>query len=66
MSLEMDREKFYKTIYDDELNDYINGNFIANIRKKNLEKEEQDVLNMSLIIDYYLHKYKIENNNFLG
>ena len=62
MSLEMDREKFYKTIYDDELNDYINGNFIANIRKKNLEKEEQDVLNMSLIIDYYLHKYKIENN----
>lgn len=62
MSLEMDREKFYKTIYDDELNNYINGNFIANIRKKNLEKEEQDVLNMSLIIDYYLHKYKIENN----
>ena len=62
MSLEMDREKFYKTIYDDELNDYINGNFIANIRKKNLEKEEQDVVNMSLIIDYYLHKYKIENN----
>lgn len=62
MSLEMDREKFYKTIYEDELNDYINGNFIANIRKNNLEKEEQDVVNMSLIIDYYLHKYKIENN----
>ena len=62
MSFEMERENFYKTIYDDELNDYINGNFIANIRKKNLEKEEQDVLNMSLIIDYYLHKYKIENN----
>ena len=62
MSLEMDREKFYKTIYDDELNDYINGNFIANIRKNNLDKEEQDVINMSLIIDYYLHKYKIENN----
>lgn len=62
MSFEMDREKFYKTIYDDELNDYINGNFIANIRKKNLEKDEQDVVNMSLTIDYYLHKYNIENN----
>ena len=62
MSFEMDREKFYKTIYDDELNHYINSNFIANIRKINLEKDEQDVLNMSLIIDYYLHKYKIKNN----
>tara|TARA_B110000444_G_scaffold114550_1_gene107981 strand:- start:40 stop:618 length:579 start_codon:yes stop_codon:yes gene_type:complete len=62
MSFEMDREKFYKTIYDDELNDYINGNFIANIRKKNLEKDEQDVLNMSLTIDYYLHKYNIKND----
>jgi len=62
MSFEIDREKFYKTIYDDELNDYINSNFIANIRKINLEKDEQDVLNMSLIIDYYFHKYKIQNN----
>ena len=43
MSLEMDREKFYKTIYDDELNNYINGNFIANIRKKNLETETASV-----------------------
>ena len=58
----MDRAKFYKTIYDDELNHYINGNFIANIRKNNLDKEEQDVINMSLIIDYYLHKYNIQNN----
>mgnify|MGYP001236020249 CR=1 FL=1 len=62
MSLEIDREEFYKTIYDDELNEYINGNFIANIRKKNLEKDEQYDVNMSLIIDYHLHKYKIENN----
>jgi hypothetical protein len=62
MSFEMDRAKFYKTIYDDELNHYINGNFIANIRKNNLDKEEQDVINMSLIIDYYLHKYNIQNN----
>jgi hypothetical protein len=62
MLFEMDRAKFYKTIYDDELNHYINGNFIANIRKNNLDKEEQDVINMSLIIDYYLHKYNIQNN----
>lgn len=62
MSFEMERENFYKTIYDDELNDYINGNFIANIKKKNLEKEEQDIINMSLTIDYYLHKYNIKND----
>lgn len=58
----MERNLFYQTIYDGELNDYITGNFIANIRKKNLENEEQDALNMSLIIDYHLHKYNIENN----
>ena len=62
MSFEMERKQFYDTIYDDELNNYINGNFIANIKKKNLEKEEQDVVNMSIIIDYHFHKYNIENN----
>lgn len=62
MSFEIERKQFYDTIYDDELNDYINGNFIVNIKKKNLEKEEQDVVNMSIIIDYHFHKYNIKNN----
>ena len=62
MSFEVERKQFYDTIYDDELNDYINGDFIANIKKKNLEKEEQDIINMSITIDYYFHKYNIENN----
>lgn len=62
MSFEMERKQFYDTIYDDELNNYINGNFIANIKKKNLEKEEQETINMSIIIDYHLDKYNIENN----
>lgn len=62
MSFEMERRQFYDTIYDDELNNYINGNFIANIKKKNLKKEEQDLVNMSIIIDYHFHKYNIENN----
>lgn len=62
MSFEMERKQFYDTIYDDEFNDYINGNFIANIKKKNLEKEEQETINMSIIIDYHFHKYNIENN----
>ena len=62
MSFEMERKQFYDTIYDDELNNYINGNFIANIKKKNLEKEEQETINMSIIIDYHFHKYNIENN----
>lgn len=63
MSFEMERKQFYNTIYDDELNDYINGNFIANIKKKNLEKEEQETINMSIIIDYHFDKYNIEKSN---
>ena len=63
MSFEMERKHFYDTIYDDELNDYINGNFIANIKKKNLEKEEQETINMSIIIDYHFDKYNIEKSN---
>lgn len=63
MSFEMERKQFYDTIYDDELNDYINGNFIANIKKKNLEKEEQETINMSIIIDYHFDKYNIEKSN---
>lgn len=63
MSFEIERKDFYDTIYDDELNDYINGNFIVNIKKKNLEKEEQETVNMSLIIDYHFDKYNIEKKN---
>ena len=63
MSFEIERKDFYDTIYDDELNDYINGNFIVNIKKKNLEKEEQETVNMSIIIDYHFDKYNIEKNN---
>ena len=63
MSFEMERKQFYNTIYDDELNNYINGNFIANIKKKNLEKEEQETINMSIIIDYHFDKYNIEKSN---
>lgn len=59
----MERKQFYETIYDDELNDYINGNFIANIKKKNLEKEEQESINMSIIVDYHFDKYNIEKSN---
>lgn len=63
MSFEMERKHFYDTIYDDELNDYINGNFIANIKKKNLKEEEQQTVNMSIIIDYHFDKYNIEKTN---
>jgi len=63
MSFEMERKQFYETIYDDQLNDYINGNFIANIKKKNLEKEEQETINMSIIVDYHFDKYNIEKSN---
>lgn len=42
MSFEMERKQFYDTIYDDELNDYINGNFIANIKKKNLKRRTRN------------------------
>tara|TARA_B110001450_G_scaffold206564_1_gene196718 strand:- start:7455 stop:8033 length:579 start_codon:yes stop_codon:yes gene_type:complete len=62
MSTEKDIAELYNTIHDDDLNDYINGNFIANIKKKGLESDEQDKLNMSIIIDYHINKYNIENS----
>ena len=55
MSTEKDIAELYNTIHDDDLNDYINGNFIANIKKKGLESDEQDKLNMSIIIDYHIN-----------
>jgi len=63
MSSETDMNKFYETIYDEDLNDYIDGNYIVNIKKKNLTKKEEESMNMSLIIDYHFNKYNIENTN---
>tara|TARA_B110000858_G_scaffold91225_1_gene105393 strand:+ start:1558 stop:2136 length:579 start_codon:yes stop_codon:yes gene_type:complete len=62
MSTQTDIIELYNTIYDDDLNDYINGNFIVNIKKKGLENDEQDKLNMSVIIDYHMNKNNIENS----
>ena len=62
MSTQTDIIELYNTIYDDDLNDYINGNFIVNIKKKGLENDEQDKLNMSIIIDYHMNKNNIENS----
>lgn len=63
MSSEADMNKFYETIYDEDLNDYIDGNYIVNIKKKNLTKKEEESMNMSLIIDYHFNKYNIENTD---
>tara|TARA_B110001450_G_scaffold175648_1_gene164004 strand:- start:7464 stop:8021 length:558 start_codon:yes stop_codon:yes gene_type:complete len=55
-------DEFHNTIYDEELQDYINGNIIVRMKMQNKSINENNEITKNIIIDYYLHSKNIKSS----